>query len=167
MAEKDHVDIIVKQWKSERPDLDVSPMEVIGRISRLSRILEKDLKPIFSKYGLQSGEFDVLAALRRCGKPYQLKPTELFKSVMLTSGAMTNRLDRLESAGLITRKADPNDRRSSLVSLAAKGLKLIDRAVADHYANEQQLLGTLNKSERKTLTHLLRKLLLDFEGAQS
>lgn len=163
MSQRDQVDEILRQWKRERPDLDATPMGVIGRISRLALHLDTSLKAVFAKYGLQRGEFDVLATLRRSGKPYQLTPTALFKSVMLTSGAMTNRLDRLEKAGWIIRKADPEDRRSVLVSLTPAGLKLIDKAVEDHVANEHKLLDHLSESEIKTLATSLRRLLIEFE----
>lgn len=163
MEKQDQVDDILRQWQQERPDLDTLPMGIIGRISRLSRHLETHLKPVFEGYGINSGEFDVLATLRRSGEPYQLTPTELFKSVMLTSGAMTNRLNRLEEAGLITRTADPNDRRGSIVTLTPSGLDLVDRAIEDHVANEHKLIAAYTAEELATLVRLLRKLLVSFE----
>ena len=159
----DHVDEILAQWQRERPDLDASPIGVVGRVSRLARYLEANLKPIFDAHGIASGEFDVLVTLRRSGEPYQLTPTALFKSVMLSSGAMTNRLNHLEEAGLITRQPDPDDRRGSLVTLTAKGLDLINRVMGDHVRNEKELVSTLTAGERATLTDLLRKLLVRFE----
>lgn len=160
---RDHVDFIQAQWAQEKPDLDTSPMGVIGRISRISRHLDQLLQKIYSKFGLNGGEFDVLATLRRSGHPYQLTPTQLFNSLMLSSGAMTNRLDRLEDVGLIKRTPNPDDRRGILVTLTEQGLELIDRAYAAHIANEHQILASLTESEQETLTDLLRKILLPFE----
>jgi DNA-binding MarR family transcriptional regulator len=159
---QDQVDAILNQWSQERPDLNPSPMGVIGRISRASRYIEQFLQKNFARFGLNGGEFDVLATLRRNGAPYQLTPTALFKSMMLSSGAMTNRLDRLEKAGYIERKPDPNDRRGALVTLTDRGLELIDLAVAAHITHEQQLLSSLTSEEQKLLADLLRKLLLSF-----
>jgi DNA-binding MarR family transcriptional regulator len=159
---QDQVDAILNQWSQERPDLNPSPMGVIGRISRASRYIEQFLQKNFARFGLNGGEFDVLATLRRNGAPYQLTPTALFKSMMLSSGAMTNRLDRLEKAEYIERKPDPNDRRGALVTLTDRGLELIDLAVAAHITHEQQLLSSLTSEEQKLLADLLRKLLLSF-----
>ena len=166
MDTQDLVDKILNQWQRERSDLDVSPMGIIGRISRLSRHFETHLKPVFDKYGINSGEFDVLATLRRSGEPYQLTPTLLFKSVMLTSGAMTNRLNRLENRGLIIRSADPDDRRGTIVSLTPLGLELIDSAIEDHVLNEHKLLKPYTALELTELAPLLRKLLIYFEDDQ-
>jgi DNA-binding MarR family transcriptional regulator len=157
---QDQVDLILKQWSQERPDLDPAPMGVIGRISRASRYIDQYLQQNFARFGLNGGEFDVLATLRRNGAPYQLTPTTLFRSVMLSSGAMTNRLDHLEKAGYIERKPDPNDRRGTLVTLTDQGLELIDQAVAAHITHEQQLLASLTVDEQQLLAELLRKLLL-------
>lgn len=164
---QDNVDFILKQWAQERPDLDPSPMGVVGRISRASRHIEQYLQQNFVRFGLNGGEFDVLATLRRSGPPYQLTPTALFSALMLSSGAMTNRLDRLEKAGYIERQPDPNDRRGTLVTLTTQGLELIDQAVAAHIAHEQQLLTPLTPEEQKMLAELLRKLLLSFGDAGS
>lgn len=160
---QDHVDFIQAQWAQEKPDLDTSPMGVIGRISRISRHLDQLLQKNYSKFGLNGGEFDVLATLRRSGKPYQLTPTQLFNSLMLSSGAMTNRLDRLEDVGLIKRMPNPEDRRGILVTLTEQGVELIDKAYAAHIANEQQMLASLTKTEQEALIDLLRKMLLSFE----
>lgn len=160
---QDYVDHILTQWDHERPDLDVSPMGVIGRLSRLSRHLERNIEETFNRYGLGSGGFDVLAALRRAGKPYRLSPTELYNSLMISSGAMTNRIDRLEEMGVVTRAPDPHDRRAILVALTPKGRKLIDQAVAEHAAREKEMLKTLSPKEQEHLAELLRKLLLEFE----
>lgn len=161
----DQVDFILEQWSRERPDLDPSPMGVIGRISRASRYIDQFLQENFARFGLNSGEFDVLATLRRAGEPYQLTPTALFSSLMLSSGAMTNRLDRLENAGYIERKPHPTDRRGILVTLTVKGLDVIDLAVVGHIAYEQQILSTLTTEEQKVIADLLRKLLLSFGDA--
>jgi DNA-binding MarR family transcriptional regulator len=159
----DQVDQILEQWARERPDLAVSPMGIIGRLSRVSRHLEQALQETFAPFGLNGGEFDVLATLRRAGEPYTLSPTELFNTLMLSSGAMTNRIDRLEETGLAVRTRDPEDRRGVNVTLTPKGRELIDAAVVEHVANEEQLLSALTQTERETLVHLLRKLLLSFE----
>ena len=163
---KDGVDLILDQWAGERPDLDVAPMGVVGRISRLSRIFEREIQEVFSSFGLHRGEFDVLATLRRVGDPYQLNPSELSKTLMVTSGGMTNRLDRLEKAELIVRQPDPQDRRGSRVGLSKKGLELVDEIVSEHVDNERRLLGALEGTEQDRLASLLRKLLLSLEPPQ-
>ncbi|RUW86893.1 MAG: MarR family transcriptional regulator [Mesorhizobium sp.] len=150
----------IEQWKRERPDLDVSPMAVIGRLNEVSSLIARDrLAPLFARFGLQAGEFDVLATLRRSGSPYALTPTALYEATMVTSGAMTNRLDRLETSGLIQRGPHPNDRRGIVVRLSDKGLALIDEAVTAHVANEHQILSGLTLTERETLSRLLEKLI--------
>ncbi|NNF99154.1 MAG: MarR family transcriptional regulator [Desulfobacteraceae bacterium] len=159
----DHVDYILAQWAREKPGLDTSPMAVIGRISRISRHFDKLLQQFYSQFGLNGGEFDVLATLRRSGRPYQLTPTQLFNSLMLSSGAMTNRLDRLENAGLIKRTANPDDRRGILVRLTRQGVELMEKAYPAHIANEHQILSILTGAEREVLVDLLRKLLLSIE----
>lgn len=150
----------IEQWKRERPDLDVSPMAVIGRLSEAASLISRDrLAPLFARFGLQQGEFDVLATLRRSGTPYALTPTELYEATMVTSGAMTARLDRLEKAGLIQRARHPSDRRGVVVQLTAKGLELIDEALAAHVANEHRTLAGLTREDRETLAKLLEKLI--------
>ena len=156
----DYVDSILQQWSVERPDLDASPMGVIGRISRASRILERKIERLFAAYDLSGGGFDVLAALRRAGPPYRLSPTGLYNSLLISSGAMTNRLDRLEERDLVSRVPDPHDRRGILVSLTPKGKWLIDKATEAHLENEEDLLKHLSAAERKQLGVLLRKLLI-------
>ena len=142
----------VEQWKRERPDLDVSPMLVLGRLNEASSLIARErLAPLFARFGLQAGEFDVLATLRRSGQPYALTPTALYEATMVTSGAMTNRLDRLEKAGLILRGPHPNDRRGIVVQLTEKGLALIDEALTAHVANEHEILAGLSSAERETL----------------
>ena len=159
----DYVDHILEQWGRERPDLDVSPMGVIGRLSRLTRYLERSIEETFQAHGLGAGGFDVLAALRRAGNPYRLSPTELYNSMLISSGAMTNRIDRLEEHGLVSRTPDPHDRRSVLVALTPLGKKTIDTAVASHIAKEHGLLSVLSAPQRDELAKLLRKLLVSFE----
>jgi DNA-binding MarR family transcriptional regulator len=160
VPDKDGVDDILGQWQRERPDLDASPMGVIGRLSRLSRELERRLDPVYARHRLEAGPFDVLATLRRAGAPYRMRPSDLAQAVMLTSSGTTKRLDRLESAGLIVRRPDPGDRRGLLIELTPAGQQLVDAAVTDHVANEHRLLQALTPAERDQLARLLRKLLL-------
>jgi DNA-binding MarR family transcriptional regulator len=160
VAERDGVDTILEQWQRERPELDSSPIGVIGRISRLARELEQRLEPVYRDHGLEPGWHDVLATLRRNGPPYQLRPTEFTDQLMLTSSGTTKRLDRLEEAGLITRAPDPNDRRGTLITLTPKGLHLIDSVTEAHLDNERRLLGSLSETEQRRLADLLRKLRL-------
>jgi DNA-binding MarR family transcriptional regulator len=160
VAERDGVDLILEQWQRERPDLDPSPIGVIGRISRLARELEQRLEPVYREHGLEPGWHDVLATLRRTGPPYRLRPTEFSSALMLTSSGTTKRLDRLEQAGLIERAPDPDDRRSILITLTDAGRELIDSVTDAHLANEQRLLSALSEVERTRLADLLRKLQL-------
>jgi len=150
--------MIVAQWKVERPDIDASPMEVIGRISRLAADLDPLLAPVFTSRGLGDGEFDVLATLRRSGEPFELSPGDLGASMMVTSGAVTKRIDRLERSGLVTRRVSEVDARARLVRLTAEGRRIVDEAVVDHVANEKRLLSGLSAAERESLAGLLRKL---------
>jgi DNA-binding MarR family transcriptional regulator len=159
----DPVDAILAQWKQERSDLDVSSMGIVGRIQRLTKHLERSLQEIFSDFDLNGGEFDVLATLRRSGQPYQLSPTMLFNALMISSGTMTHRIDRLEKANLVQRIPDPHDRRGTLIQLTSKGFNVIEEAVEAHVANMDRLLSGLEETERKVLAQLLRKLLTSFE----
>ncbi|MDQ3398001.1 MAG: MarR family transcriptional regulator [Deinococcota bacterium] len=163
---QDGVALILEQWARERPDLDVSPMGVVGRVSRLSRIFEREIQEVFSSFGLHRGEFDVLATLRRTGVPYQLNPSELSNALMVSSGGMTNRLDRLEKAGLVARQPDRNDRRGTVVKLTEKGLRLVDEIVTEHVSNERRLLRALGEREQGELAELLAELLLSLEPRQ-
>jgi DNA-binding MarR family transcriptional regulator len=150
----------VEQWRKERPDLDVRPMALIGRLSEASQAISRGrLAPLFASFGLQQGEFDVLATLRRSGAPYALTPTALYEATMVTSGAMTARLDRLEKTGFIARAPHPEDRRGVLVQLTDKGRKLIDEAVTAHVENEHRILAGLTIAEQETLIELLEKLI--------
>lgn len=160
MAERDGVDLIIEQWRRERPELDPSPIGVIGRISRLARELEQRLEPVYREHGLEPGWYDVLATLRRAGPPYRLRPTEFTSALMLTSSGTTKRLDRLEQAGLIQRAPDPQDRRGTLITLTTAGRELVDGTTEAHLENERRLLGALSEADRRRLADLLRKLRL-------
>lgn len=163
-GEKDFVDSILGQWKSERPDLDASPMGVLGRVTRLESHLDRAVSEEFARHGLARGEFDVLAALRRSGPPFRLNPKVLSGRLMLSSGAMTNRLDQLEKRGLTRRMPDPSDRRALLIELTKEGRETIDEVVTAHVHNLATLLEPLTKGERRQLAELLRKLLLPLEA---
>ncbi|RKQ86343.1 MarR family transcriptional regulator [Solirubrobacter pauli] len=153
---RDGVDDIIDRWRVERPELDPSPIGVIGRISRLSRALEAHLEVVYREHGLEPGWHDLLATLRRQGP--KLRPTDLMGSLMLTSGGTTKRLQKLEKAGLIAREPDPNDRRGQLIALTEKGREVIDAVTGPHLANEARLLEALSAEEREQLAALLRKL---------
>lgn len=139
----DTVDLILDQWRRERPDLDVSAMGLIGRVKRCAGLLQRQLEETFARFDLTLWEFDVLATLRRSGAPYQMTPTALFSALMVTSGTMTHRLQRLEARGLIQRTPNDLDARSMLVQLTVKGRQLIDRAVEAHVDNERAILAPL------------------------
>jgi DNA-binding MarR family transcriptional regulator len=156
----DAIDRIVQQWNRERPEIDVSPTHVLQRITRLYLLQSTSFAELFARYGITFGEYEVLAALLRSGAPYRLNPGELVAAMVLSSGAMTNRIDHLERAGLVERLLDPGDRRGTLVALTEKGRALVDEGVRAHLANEERLLGALSPAERLQLTALLRKLLL-------
>ena len=158
MTDTDGVDAILGQWRRERPDLDTSPMGVIGRISRLCREIERRLEPVYAASGLEPGWYDVLATLRRAGPPYRLRPTDFAAALMLTSSGTTKRLDRLEAAGHVTREPDPSDRRGVLIALTPQGRSLIDKAADKHLANERHILSGLTAAEQRQLAGLLRKL---------
>ena len=148
------------EWRRERPDLDGLAMALLGRLAEAAQLISRDhLRPLFQEYGLQAGEFDVLATLRRAGAPYALSPTALYGATMVTSGAMTARIDRLEKAGWVARKPDPDDRRGLRVALTPKGVELIDHVVTLHVNNEVQLLSGLSRREQEALSKLLGKLL--------
>ncbi len=159
----DAVDQILAQWQRERPDLDASPMGLLGRMARLAKHLDRSIQATVSEFGLNPGEFDVLATLRRSGAPYQLSPTDLFNALMVSSGTMTHRIDQLEQAEWVKRIPDLGDRRGTLIVLTAQGLNLIEQVVEAHVANGHKILSALKESERESLMRLLRKLLLSFE----
>jgi DNA-binding MarR family transcriptional regulator len=165
VADRDGVDLIIEQWRNERPELDPSPIGVIGRISRLARELEQRLEPVYREHGLEHGWYDLLATLRRSGPPYRMRPTDFTGALMLTSSGTTKRLDHLEKAGLIVRGPDPSDRRGTLITLTAAGRKLVDKVTAAHLENERRLLESLSPSDRQRLAGLLRKLMLGLPPA--
>src|SRR5919197_5192390 len=151
----DHIDRIVEQWRRERPELDVAPLALLGRLMRTAALAEAALADGLGGHGLQPGWFDLLAALRRAGEPYELNPTQLMDAMMLSSGGVTKRLDRLVDAGLVARRADPADRRGTLVGLTRRGKAVVDRAIETHVANEKRLLSPLSSAERRSLDDLL------------
>ena len=162
---EDSVDRIIAQWAKARPEVDVTPMGVLGRLSRLTLRFERELQTVFSEHGLQSGEFDILATLRRADTTGKgLTAGELASSSMVTSGAITNRLDRLVAKGLVTRTEDPHSRRTIRVVLTPEGRQIIDTALLDHVANEERLLAAMTGAQRKQLEGLLRALLHDQEN---
>ena len=162
--EPDHLDWVGDQWRRERPDLNVEPLETLGRLLRTAQLAERALADGLAPHELQPGWFDLLAALRRSGEPYELNPTELAQATMLTSGGMTKRLDRLAEAGLVERRPDPDDRRGTRVRLTRQGRNAIDNAIGTHVANERRLLQSLKPAERRELDALLRRLLTELEA---
>lgn len=159
---RDEVDSLVEAWQRERPDLDVSPMQVLSRVTRLARHLDKLRSAAFAASGLESWEFDVLAALRRAGPGHRLSPGQLLKETMVTSGTMTNRVDRLAARGLVTRDPNPEDRRAVLVGLTDAGCAAVDSAFGDLMAAEQQILVDLDPAHRDAITVALRELLAPY-----
>jgi DNA-binding MarR family transcriptional regulator len=151
----DHVGWIMAHWRTERPDLDVAPLGIIGRLHRLAARLTEEIVAGYAEFGLGEGEFDVLATLRRAGAPYELTPSELADSTMVSSGAVTKRVDRCVERGLVSRRVGEGDARSRVVALTDTGRDLIDRAFEAHMANEQRLVSSLNEMERARLAHLL------------
>ena len=154
----DHVATVVDQWRAERPDLDVSPLLVIGRVHRIAQALTPELVEVYARHGLGEGDFDVLATLRRQGTPYALTPTQLVERTMVTSGAVSKRVDRLSERGLVVRRPRQSDRRSVTVALTAKGRRVIDAAMEEHVANEARLLAGLDADDRARLGVLLGRL---------
>lgn len=159
----DAVDTILEQWRRERPDLEVSPMGPIGRLKRCAALLQLKLDKIYLEFGLTNWEFDVLATLRRSGEPYCLTPTALFAALMITSGTMTHRIQRLEAAGWVQRVPNRNDARSMLVQLTPAGLELIDRAVEAHVENEREILRLIQPDALASLDERLAQLLSTLE----
>ncbi|CAN2231979.1 MarR family winged helix-turn-helix transcriptional regulator [Candidatus Planktophila dulcis] len=158
---RDEVDRLIAAWKRERPDLDLSPLAVLSRITRIARHLDIARRDAFAD--LETWGFDVLAALRRAGAPHQLSPGQLMQETMVTSGTMTNRLDRLEELQLITREQDPDDGRGSLVTLTKSGVRAVDAALEGLLENERELLGTLTAKDHELLADLLSKLVTEFD----
>ena len=163
MPANDEVDRIVDAWSRERPDLDFSPLQVLSRVGRLSRHLERARRAAFAVSDLESWEFDVLSALRRAGSPYQLSPKSLLQQTLVSSGTMTNRIDRLVDRGLVERRADPGDGRGILVVMTGLGRERVDGAIAQLVAAEAELLDALSLGDQERLAVLLRKLSLDFD----
>lgn len=163
---RDPVDAIIDQWAVVRPDLDTKAMEVFGRIYRLSRAMGDRMEKAYAPYGISRGEFDVLATLRRSGEPYTLSPRQLSATLMLTTGGMTGRLDKLERAGLLRRSPDPHDRRGLQVTLTEKGLDVIDRAVGAGLDVQTAALTSLDTEQADQLACLLRELLAGTQGAE-
>jgi DNA-binding MarR family transcriptional regulator len=163
IAPDDHVTRIQRGWARERPDLDVTPLGVIGRLHRLGGHLTEQLLVVYRRFGLGEGEFDVLATLRRAGEPFERAPGELAAFTMVTTGAMTKRIDRLERDGLVTRRPSTIDGRGRVVALTAAGRELIDQAFAAHVRNEHRLLEGLSAEEATQLQGLLAKWLAHFE----
>jgi len=162
----DEVDDLVVAWRAQRPDLDVEPMQVLSRISRLARHLDIARRGAFADHELESWEFDVLSALRRQGSPFQLTPGALLRATLVTSGTMTNRIDRLAAAGLVRREPDPRDKRGVLVTLTSQGRQSVDAALADLLRRERALLAGLNAADRQRLADLMRILLAPFDAAE-
>src|SRR3954447_11179766 len=156
---RDEVDAVVDAWSRERPDLDVSPMRVLSRVTRLARHLDRQRAAAFSAHALEPWEFDVLAALRRAGKPYRLSPGQLLRETMVTSGTMTNRAAGLAERGLVERSPDPRDRRGVLVGLTAVGKRAVDGAFESLLGSERELLAELSAAERRDLAELLKRLM--------
>ena len=161
--ERDEVDDLVAAWRQQRPDLDVAPLQVLSRVSRLARHLDIARRGAFAAHGLESWEFDVLSALRRSGPPFQLTPGALLRATLVTSGTMTNRIDRLAEAGLVSREPDPRDRRGVLVTLSERGKSVVDAAFTGLLDREQALLGSLGDEQRLVLADMLRTLLIPFD----
>src|ERR1700750_1292565 len=153
--ERDEVDDLVAAWRDQRPDLDVAPLQVLSRVSRLARHLDIARRGAFAGHGLEAWEFDVLSALRRAGPPFQLTPGALLRATLVTSGTMTNRIDRLAAAGLVRREPDPQEKRGALVTLTAEGRARVDAALADLLGREEALLAGLDRGERQELAGLL------------
>jgi DNA-binding MarR family transcriptional regulator len=163
----DEVDGLLAAWKRERPDLDTEPLSVLSRVSRLARYLDIARRRAFADVGLETWEFDVLAALRRAGDPYALSPGQLGAQNLVTSGTMTNRVDRLESRGLVRRERDPKDRRGIRVVLTPKGMRTVDSALEDLLSREEAVLAGLDARDRGILADLLRTLVLAFDQSSS
>lgn len=163
MTHADEVDRIVEHWERERPDLDFTPLQVFSRVDRLAKHLDRARKHAFSRSELESWEFDVLSALRRAGAPYRLSPKALLLQTLVSSGTMTNRIDRLVARGLVTRQTDPHDGRGILVEMSQAGLTRVDAAITRLVDAEAHSLSGMPPGEQKRLASLLRKLSMGFE----
>jgi DNA-binding MarR family transcriptional regulator len=160
---EDEVDRLVASWHRERPDLDVAPMHVLSRVTRLARHLDRARRQAFAGQDLEAWEFDVLSALRRSGPPYQLSPGRLLRETLVTSGTMTNRVDRLTARGLVERLPDPSDRRGVQVRLTAAGRNAVDAALESLLSSERELLRGLDPADSRRLADLLRTLVAPFD----
>ena len=163
MPAHDEVDRIVGAWERERPDLDFAPLQVLSRVGRLARHLDRARRTAFTASGLESWEFDVLSALRRAGSPYQLSPKALLQQTLVSSGTMTNRIDRLVARALVERRTDPHDGRGILVTMTIDGRQHVDTAISTLLLSENELLDGLSGGDQERLAALLRKLSLDFD----
>ena len=163
MPTSDEVDRIVEDWSRERPDVDFAPLQVLSRVARLGKHLDRARRQAFAASGLEPWEFDVLAALRRAGAPYQLSPKALLQQTLVSSGTMTNRIDRLVERRLVERRTDPHDGRGVLVVMTGRGAEAVDAAISELLAGEAELLEGLSKADQERLAALLRKLSLDFD----
>jgi DNA-binding MarR family transcriptional regulator len=160
---RDEVDLIVTAWRDARPDLDLGPIEIFSRIDRLGHHVDRARRTAFAEHDIEPWEFDVLAALRRAGDPYELSPGRLIRETLVTSGTMTNRIDRLAERGLVQREPDPNDRRGVLVRLTEPGRRTVDGAFESLLAHERALLHELTTADRARLAELLKALSAPFE----
>lgn len=165
-VDPDHVDRVRQQWRLVRPDLDTAPLGIVARVGRLAAYFDQSTNALMAGYGLARSSWDVLASLRRSGEPFELTPTQLYRGLMRSSGAMTNMLNTLEEEGLVKRSRDPRDGRGRLVRLSPDGLALVDEVAGRHLANEREMLASLTSSERIELESSLRTLLRPFESAQ-
>lgn len=165
VAKEDHIDKLTAKWAKERPEYDLSPVQIIGRLARIAEYVDRALEAKFEEFDISRASFDVLATLRRIGPPYKLSQHDLMGSLLRTSGSISLRIDAMERQGLVTREADADDRRATLVAITEKGMSLLDQVVPHHLANEEQLLVALTEQDRKQLVHLLRKWLLSLELA--
>lgn len=163
MPASDEVDRIVDAWARERPDIDFTPLQVLSRVGRLARYVDRSRRTAFAASDLVPWEFDVLAALRRAGPPYQLSPKALLQQTLVSSGTMTNRIDKLVERRLVERRTDPHDGRGVLVTMTTKGAEQVDAAIAELVAEEAELLAGLSRADQERLATLLRKLSLDFD----
>jgi DNA-binding MarR family transcriptional regulator len=161
---EDEVDRLVAGWRRVLPDVDISPLEVLSRVTRLARHLDRQRGVVFARHDLETWSFDVLSALRRSDAPHHLSPGQLLAQTLVTSGTMTNRLDHLEARGLVRRRTDPSDARSVRVQLTAAGARRVDGALLDLVARENAILGTLDDDERRTLADLLRRVVAPFDA---
>ncbi|MGB9375682.1 MAG: MarR family transcriptional regulator [Jiangellales bacterium] len=164
MTGADEVDRIAAAWAREQPDVDLSPLHVLSRVTRLARHLDRARRAAFSAHGLEAGEFDVLAALRRSGPPYEQSPGRLGTWTMVTSGTMTARLDKLEGRGLVRRRTDPNDRRAVIVALTPTGSDVVGAALASLLEQEHALLAAVSGDDQRRLADLLREILVPLDG---